>query len=68
MAQSTGLYLARSLRTLVGLDMADTTPHTHWYTQTLSMILLPAQLFNSEKLALLTACPHLQYIGHVYRG
>lgn len=42
MAQSTGLYLARSLRTLVGSD-------THTYTQTLSMTLLSAELFTSEE-------------------
>ena len=34
MAQSTGLYLARSLRTLVGLNMAAATPHTHTHADT----------------------------------
>lgn len=33
-SQSIGLYLARSPRTLVGLDTARATPHTHWYAQT----------------------------------
>lgn len=54
MAQSTGLYLARSLRTLVGLDTGNATRHT------LSMTLLSAELFTSEELVLLRAWVHLQ--------
>lgn len=62
MTQSTGLYLARSLRTLAGPDMANVA-RAHIHTRT-TMTLWSAELF--EELALLKACLHLQYIGPVY--
>lgn len=72
--QSTGFYLARSVRTLGGLNKASATiPITDTYTHTKNMHLCRHYQChccqqNSEEPVLLRGCLDLQYIGPVYRG
>lgn len=46
MAQSAGLYLARSLRTLVDVDPGNAKPNTHIPAPSLLRTLLSAELFT----------------------